>query len=137
MRPFFRIPFVRTPKHKLIREVSDELQFRVETRTEPRGRGMEARRGTRTRHRSKFRGIHRGQRRAAPATSFRRLGTIGASLVRPAATSIPQVFDVRLALPRVSKSESMVEGVATFNYGVVDLIRAGDAVRVGRMSVTP
>ena len=34
MRPFFRIPFVRTPKHKLIREVSDELQFHVETRTE-------------------------------------------------------------------------------------------------------
>lgn len=34
MRPFFRIPFVRTPEQKLIREVSDELQFHVDTRTD-------------------------------------------------------------------------------------------------------
>lgn len=34
MRRFFRIPFVRTPKRKPIREVSDELEFHVDTRSE-------------------------------------------------------------------------------------------------------
>jgi putative ABC transport system permease protein len=34
MRRAFRIPFVRTPRRKLMREVSDELEFHLETRIE-------------------------------------------------------------------------------------------------------
>ena len=34
MRRAFRIPFVRTPKRKLMRDVSDELEFHLDTRVE-------------------------------------------------------------------------------------------------------
>jgi len=34
MRRVFRIPFIRTPKRKLMREVSDELEFHLDTRVE-------------------------------------------------------------------------------------------------------
>jgi putative ABC transport system permease protein len=34
MRRAFRIPFIRTPKRKLMREVSDELEFHLDTRVE-------------------------------------------------------------------------------------------------------
>jgi putative ABC transport system permease protein len=34
VRRVFRIPFVRTPKRKLMREVSDELEFHLDTRVE-------------------------------------------------------------------------------------------------------
>ena len=34
MRRVFRIPFIRTPRRKLLREVSEELEFHLETRVE-------------------------------------------------------------------------------------------------------